>query len=142
MRLGRLFAIVAAAAMVLLLLLIAARAITLAREVAALPVAWQWVIGVLVVAGLIATGAAAWWLWRPARPRPSRVVPDRPALQARIQALESSGTAAPGARAELAELDRRREGGQVHVAVFGDISVGKSSLVRALVSGADAAIGV
>jgi GTP-binding protein EngB required for normal cell division len=142
MRLGRLLAIVAIAAMVLLLLLIATRAITLAREVAALPAAWQWAIGALVVAGLTAIGAVAWWLWRPARPRLSRVVPDRPALQARIEALESSGAAAPGARAELAELDRRREGGQVHVAVFGDISMGKSSLVRALIPGADAATGV
>jgi uncharacterized protein len=142
MRLGRLVAMVAIAAMLLLVLLIATRAISLAREVAALPVAWQWAVGLLVVAGLAATGAAGWWLLRPPRRHATRTVPDRPALQARIEALESAGSSAIGPRAELAELDRRREGGQLHVAVFGDISAGKSSLVRALVPGADAATGV
>ena len=40
--------------------------------------------------------------------------------------------------AELAEQERRRQGGEIYLAVFGEVSAGKSALVRALVPGADA----
>lgn len=50
--------------------------------------------------------------------------------------------AALAARGELAELDARRAAGTVQVALFGEISSGKSSLLRALAPAAAAAVGV
>jgi GTP-binding protein EngB required for normal cell division len=67
---------------------------------------------------------------------------DRARIEARLEALDALGAEAGFARAELAELDARRERGVLQLALFGDISAGKSSLLRALVPGADVRIDV
>ena len=46
------------------------------------------------------------------------------------------------ARSELQELAARQEAGSVHLCFFGEISTGKSSLIKALVPDADVAIDV
>lgn len=99
-------------------------------------------LGLLGVLGL-ASAAVVWWLLRPRRPRKARTEAlDRATLERRIESLEAEpGTAEP-ARAELDELDRRRQQGDIHAAVFGAISTGKSSLVRALAPQAEVAIDV
>jgi len=96
-------------------------------------------LGVLGVASLL----VLWWLLRPRRPRVAKAAPiDRASLERRIEALQPESAAAEAARAELGELDRRREEGRVQAAVFGAISTGKSSLVRALAPELDADIDV
>lgn len=96
-------------------------------------------LGILTLASV----AVIWWLLRPRRQRKAKTQAlDRATLERRIAALEAEPGAAEPARAELAELDRRREQGDIHAAVFGAISTGKSSLVRALAPHADVEIDV
>jgi GTP-binding protein EngB required for normal cell division len=100
--------------------------------------------GYLVVLALLSAGAG-WAVWRlltpaPARtPRASRL--DRATVEARIERLDAS-LPAQAARRELEELDARRALDMVQVAMFGEISAGKSSLVRALAPEADVAVAV
>jgi hypothetical protein len=83
---------------------------------------------VLAVLGLI----AVWWLVRPRRRRRPMPAPDRGSLEQRIGQLREHGAETGGLTAELGELDRRRASARVYVALFGEISTGKSSLIRAL----------
>jgi GTPase SAR1 family protein len=91
----------------------------------------------LIVAGALALGALGWLLWRIARPsmRPqrSRAAPvSRAEVETRIDDLRARRAETAALEAELAELDRRRAEGEVYVALFGEISTGKSSLIHAL----------
>jgi uncharacterized protein len=100
---------------------------------------------VLVLALLFALGARiAWWLLRP--PRKQSLVappaPDRAGLEARVARLQHAGGDTSAAREELAELDRRASARRIHVALFGEINAGKSSVLRALAPDAAADIGV
>ncbi|MFT3791312.1 MAG: 50S ribosome-binding GTPase [Rudaea sp.] len=84
---------------------------------------------------LIATVALgfAWIAWRLLRPRQPVVAkaPARAEVQARLDALAQQRADTDELQSELAELDRRARDGQLYVAVFGEISAGKSSLIRA-----------
>lgn len=130
--------------MLLLTLLQAAdSALSLWQRLDALPAALR--IGVFAVLGGLGlvTGWGVWRLLRPRRARAPRAAPiDRATLERRIDALASERAPARHARNELGELDRRRSDGTLDVALFGDISSGKSSLLRALAPEADAAVGV
>ncbi|HCK80585.1 MAG TPA: hypothetical protein DIC59_03860, partial [Candidatus Competibacteraceae bacterium] len=108
-----------------------------------------WAIYLLVLAVLSAGGAYAVWRalnWgRPAgRSRTAVAVkpPDEATLRERVERSEKAGVAVEAVRRELEELQRRRAVGEIVVAVFGEISAGKSSLVRALLPGADIAVDV
>lgn len=103
---------------------------------------------VLVAWPLIIIGAAAlvgWKAWQLFNPRESTVGAREPReqpanedqLRLQVEASERSGVDASPVRLELDELARRREEGTVYAAVFGEISSGKSSLIRALLPGAD-----
>jgi GTP-binding protein EngB required for normal cell division len=122
-------------AVVLLLLLAAERAVALAERLAGLPHWLQWSVAA-VLAVFIAGAVWLGWLWlRPKRRRPPPVV-DRATLDTRIDRLDKLGADTGALRAEVTELDRRRAEAQLYVAVFGEISSGKSSLIAALVPGA------
>ena len=104
------------------------------QRVAALPL---WLRAPLVVAGAIVLGTLLWLLWRIARPaRRSALVVQTPVsrddVDARIDALRGRHAETAMLEAELAELDHRRMTGEVYVALFGEISTGKSSLIQAL----------
>ncbi len=96
------------------------------------------------VAGLIALAVLgfAWIAWRLLRPRPRRraaaKAPQRADVQARIDVLAQQRADTAALESELAELDRRARGEQIYIAVFGEISAGKSSVIRALAPGAAA----
>lgn len=98
-----------------------------------------------VLLGALGLGAG-WATWRLLRPRPPRVARaaaiDRDTIERRVAALEPQAEPARAARAELAELDRRRSDATLDIALFGDISSGKSSLLRALAPESDSAVGV
>ena len=70
-------------------------------------------------------------------PGRARTAPDRQLIEARVAELRVHDSAAASLEQELVELDRRRQSGECHVAVFGEISTGKSSLVRVLGSAVD-----
>ncbi len=102
----------------------------------------------LFLAAVSAIGG--WLIWRllfPARrSKPDRrkaVVPaSREALEQRIADGRAEGIDVSAAERELEELARRREAGELFLCVFGQISTGKSSLIRELVPGAEVETGV
>lgn len=63
-------------------------------------------------------------------------------IEARLRAADESGVDVAAAQAELAELASRQDAGAVHLCFFGEISTGKSSLIKALVPEAKVTIDV
>ena len=108
-----------------------------------------WVLYLLLLALLSAAGIygvlRVLRLGQPAS-RSRAVVPVKPldeaSLRQRLEHSEAAGVAVESIRRELEELQRRRAAGEIIVAVFGEISAGKSSLVRALLPGSDIAVDV
>ena len=91
--------------------------------------------------------AAVWLIWRlvvkkrivavPARSRLSRNDIER-----RLRVAEAAGVDVSEAQAELKDLAARQASGAIHLCFFGEISSGKSSLIKALVPDADVLIDV
>ncbi len=144
LRLALATALVLGLAMLLLTLL---RATDAALSVWARLQAWpDWVGSSFLAALILLLGASGWLVWRllrPSRPRGARAAAlDRNALEQRIERIGEAATEAVAARDELLELDRRRAEGAVQVCLFGEISTGKSSLLRALAPETEPTIGV
>lgn len=94
--------------------------------------------GTFIVAIL---GASGWLIYRlvfasfktkavavPSNPKPVTEA----SIKQEIQQIESAGMDTTPLQAELAELEERKESGEVHIAFFGDVSTGKSSTIKAL----------
>ena len=99
------------------------------------------------VAALIALAAAAIWLIvklvvrRKAVPETSAEKPlDKSQILSRLREAEHAGVDTAAAQAELRELAARQESQSIHLCFFGEISTGKSSLIKALIPDADVAI--
>jgi GTP-binding protein EngB required for normal cell division len=91
----------------------------------------------LIALGALLLGALFWLLWRLARPsrraaNATAAPVSRAEVESRIDALRARKAETAALEAELVELDRRRATGEIYVALFGEISTGKSSLIRAL----------
>lgn len=69
---------------------------------------------------------------------PTAPLPDAAEVDAAISEAESLGADTTQVRRELEELSRRRDSGDIYVALFGEISTGKSALVSALLPDAHA----
>ncbi|MDJ0698460.1 MAG: 50S ribosome-binding GTPase [Woeseiaceae bacterium] len=103
---------------------------------------------VATLAGLFVL--AAWLVWRlvvrrepkPGRARPQDTPLTRDDIEARLRDAESSGVDVGDARRELQELAARQQLGAIHLCFFGEISAGKSSLIKALVPDADVRVDV
>ncbi len=97
---------------------------------------------------LTLTGGGAWIVWRLLTPQkrassaPPPPPPTQEEVEKRITAGEQLGVDVSLVRQELAELKNRRATGEVHIALFGEISTGKSSLVRALLPNAEVDVSV
>ena len=63
-------------------------------------------------------------------------------IEDRLREAEAAGVDVGEAQAELQELAARREAGFIHLCFFGEVSTGKSSLIKALVPAADVQIDV
>jgi small GTP-binding protein len=103
-----------------------------------------WVMGLYLFLVVLIFGAAIavlWWLFRPSGrtklPETQRETPDEAALQRQLAEARQQGIATVGIEEELAKLQQRRAAGEIHVAVFGEISSGKSSLIQALLPEAE-----
>ena len=131
-RLRLLFSALAMAALLWLLFSAAERALALAQRFLALPAWLQWTLGGVLVLSAAAGLSVLWWLLRPRRKRRPPPVPDRGSLEQRIDQLRERGADTGALAQELGELDRRRASARIYVALFGEISTGKSSLIRAL----------
>jgi len=124
---------VAAAALLWLVLGVLHSALTLWQDLRALPMWAQAIVAALFVAALAGLVWAAIWLLGPRRRKPVAVAaPTRGEVEQRIDALKQRSAETSALEAELAELDRRARAEQLYVAVFGEISAGKSSVIRAL----------
>ncbi|MET4568685.1 GTPase [Rhodanobacter soli] len=131
-RLRLLFTALAMAALLWLLFAAAERALALAQRFLDLPTWLQWTLGGVLLIFAAAGLSVLWWLLRPRRKRRPPPVPDRCSLEQRIGQLRERGADTGALAAELGELDRRHASARVYVALFGEISTGKSSLIRAL----------
>ena len=102
----------------------------------ALPLLVRIPLIVLVTAAFSAVAWLTWKLLRPStrrsRPRDKAAIPDRQTIETRVAELRERDADAGSLEEELLELDRRRQSGECHVAVFGEITTGKSSLIRSL----------
>ncbi len=91
------------------------------------------------------TVGATWLAWRWLRPRPAPpaeeavTAPSAEALESALEDSSRAGMDVGPALAELEEQRRRKAGGEVYIALYGEVSTGKSALVRALLPDADAA---
>lgn len=89
-----------------------------------------------VAAAFAGVSWLAWKLLRPSArrsgPRNKSAMPDRQLIETRVAELAVRNADVASLEQELIELDRRRQSGECHVAVFGEISTGKSSLIRSL----------
>jgi len=131
-RLRLLFTALALAALLWLLFAAAERALALAQRFLEMPPWLQWMLGGLLLIFAAAGASVLWWLLRPRRKRQPMPVPDRASLEQRVDRLRERGADTTPLTAELDELDRRRASARLYVALFGEISTGKSSLIRAL----------
>jgi GTP-binding protein EngB required for normal cell division/uncharacterized protein (DUF697 family) len=102
---------------------------------------------VAVMVGLLV--AAVWLIWRlVVRRRIPAVRAAKPGklsqqdIKERLHDAESAGVDVSAARDELQELAARQKSGAIHLCFFGEISTGKSSLIKALVPSADVSIDV
>lgn len=91
--------------------------------------------------------AAVWLIWRlvvkkriVAMPAGSRL--SRNDIKRRLRVAEAAGVDVSEAQAELKDLAARQASGAIHLCFFGEISSGKSSLIKALVPDADVLIDV
>lgn len=93
--------------------------------------------------------AAVYLVWRLLVRRPVRAVEPpstdrltRSEIEDRLRHADAVGVDVVEAQAELRELAERQESGAIHLCFFGEISTGKSSLIKALVPEADVRIDV
>lgn len=96
----------------------------------------QWLrIAFLVLLGVLGL-VAGWIVWRLIHPGPPRKPVAEPIVRERIEAraaaLPERDPVAEDVQRELAASDARRDSQRLYVALFGDISAGKSSLMTAL----------
>ena len=99
-------------------------------------------LGALLIMGALG-GVLVWRLMRPRRRAvvpPTPPVPDEAAVQHKLEQAQAAGLQVQDAQHELRELTRRRAAGTVYVALFGEISSGKSSLIKALLPDASVSI--
>jgi GTP-binding protein EngB required for normal cell division len=110
------------------------------------PLLLVWVL--LGVLGLISL-LVGWLLIRLLRPKRAPPQPvEKPApvtreqVETRLETARQSQLDTSLAELELQRLEQRREAGQIHIALFGDISSGKSSLIKALLPVAEVEVNV
>ncbi|MDH3490434.1 MAG: 50S ribosome-binding GTPase [Gammaproteobacteria bacterium] len=98
---------------------------------------------------LLLAVAALLLIWRLVVRRkitPARAVVSRPLskqeIEERIREAEAAGVDVASAQAELKELATRQQHGAINLCFYGEISTGKSSLIKALVPEADVLVDV
>ena len=106
-----------------------------------------WFVVLIVTLSSLMLGFGIWLSWRllrPARPQGRKMAAplSEAELQSQLQSATAAGVDVESAMQELRELTRRRELEIIHLALFGEISSGKSSLLNALLPGARVATDV
>ena len=125
-------AVIATLALAWLFFAVLERALALTQRYLALPSALQWLLGAVLLLFAVVGLALLWWLLRPRARRRMMKVTDRADVERRLLRLRERHVDTATLDTELAELDRRKLGDRVYVALFGEISTGKSTLIRAI----------
>ena len=105
------------------------------------------IVGYVAILVLL-VGSAVWLIVKLLVRRAPKQAPgqarrlDRGDIEARLQAADREGVDVGAARAELEALALRRADGAVHLCFFGEISTGKSSLIKALCPDAEVDVDV
>ena len=91
---------------------------------------------------LLISSATLWFTWHWLKPASKKTVLeskilDPTSLQEALVESASAGIDVTAAVEEIKEQQRRKQSGEVFIAIFGEISSGKSSLVKALLPKAD-----
>ncbi len=135
--------------LVLLVLLLVSKTLfdlweTLARQP-------TWIIILFGTLLAVPTAGGSWLVWRLLRPPPERRVadrstppppPDAARIEQRIQEARDAGADLVPVQRELVRHQERKATGRIHVALYGDVSSGKSSLIQALLPTAAVTTGV
>ncbi len=101
-----------------------------------------------VVVMLALAVAAAWLIWQLVVRRKPKQRQEQPRtvskedIESRLRDAEATGIDTAEAQAELRGLAASQADGKIHLCFFGEISTGKSSLIKALVPDADLVIDV
>ena len=103
------------------------------QELRAQPGWLQIGVGVVLAAVSLGVGWLVWKLLGPRKRRAAVTAPTRNEVDRRVTQLRDARFDTAALQQELEELDRRARSEELYVAVFGEISAGKSSLIRALV---------
>lgn len=93
--------------------------------------AWLAVVALLAGAGLLLAWRLVFGRARRRAPR-DEAPPDEATLNERLARARAAGIAVDSAAAEMTERQRRLKEGAVYVSFFGQVSTGKSALIRAL----------
>jgi GTPase Era involved in 16S rRNA processing len=107
-----------------------------------------WVFPLFGTVALLFLVFGSWLAWSILRPSPKRQprsgdqLVNEDSIHARIASANETGIDISAAKGELAELTRRRSEGIVYLALYGEISSGKSSLIGALLPSASVETGV
>jgi len=140
-RLLLLIAVLLVAVVTLFLLLLATdTAMSVWQRLSEAPL-WLQVAYTLVL--MLISGATLWLSWRWLKPaaKNKEVAEQRGldpfSLQEELVESASAGVDVSAAVEEIREQQRRKQSGEVFIAIFGEISTGKSSLVKALLPKAD-----
>ena len=104
---------------------------------------WAYVAAIVVL-----VAAAAWLAFKLLVKRTPKVAkqPEKALgkkdIESRLKTAEAAGVDVSAAQKELQELAGRQDAGSVHLCFFGEVSKGKSSLIKALVPQADVLVDV
>jgi GTP-binding protein EngB required for normal cell division len=91
---------------------------------------------------LLISSATLWFTWRWLKPSRNKAVVehknlDPSSLKEALVKSADAGVDVSAAVHEIKEQRRRKQSGEIYIAIFGEISTGKSSLVKALLPNAD-----
>ena len=122
-----------------LLLLATDTAMSVWQRLSLAPVWLQVAYGLSLV---LISSAALWLSWRWLKPADKKTISevsilDSFGLQEKVVESASEGVDVSSAVSEIREQQQRKQSGEVYIAIFGEISSGKSSLVKALLPKAD-----
>ena len=139
-RLLLIIAVLLVAVVTLFLLLLATdTALSVWQRLSEAPL-WLQVAYTLVL--MLMSGATLWFTWhwlKPSRKKPvveSKTLDPSHLKEALVESA-GAGVDVSAAVHEIKEQQRRKQSGEIYIAIFGEISTGKSSLVKALLPKAD-----
>lgn len=103
--------------------------------------AWLQIAYFIMLVALPLATLILFWSWlRPGKrqkPAPAKPIADMETLQKEVLESSQAGVNVSTALAEIKEQRRRKSGGEIYIAVHGEVSSGKSSLVQAMLPAAE-----